>query len=93
MDYDGFDWGNSPEAFRWNNHRKRFNDLTTFAAAVGIEQHGMRVRKEEIFEKWEIPSAPSRVAPQHLPLKEGCHRRGCRERAPNLSDEFRRQGS
>jgi len=88
VDYDGFDWGDSPEAFRWDNHRKRFNDLTTFAAAVGIEQHGVRVRKEEIFEKWEIPSAPSRVAPQHLPLKEGSTAVDAGIVVPNISSDF-----
>lgn len=88
VDYDGFDWGNSAEAFRWDNHRQRFSDLASFAAAVGIEQHGVRVRKEEIFEEWQIPTAPSRVAPQHLPLKPGCRAVDAGNVLPNLCDDF-----
>lgn len=88
VDYDGFDWGDSPEAFRWNNHRKRFNDLTTFAAAVGIEQHGMRFREKGILEKWAIPPAPSRVAPQHLALKKGSTAVDAGIVVPNISSDF-----
>jgi len=88
VDFDGFDWGDSPEAFRWNNGRRRFEDLEGFAEAVGIEQHAMRVRKEKIFAAWDIPSEPSRVSPQHLPLKEGSAAIDAGIAVPNLSDDF-----
>ena len=88
VDYDGFDWGNSSTAFLWDNHRKRFNDVASFAASVGIEQHGIRVRKEDIFEKWEIPAEPCRVSPQHLPLKKGCAAVDAGDVLPNLSGDF-----
>ena len=88
VDYDGFDWGNSTEAFRWNNNRKRFKDVASFAEAVGIERHGMRVRKEEIFQKWEIPPEPGRVSPLHLPLRPGCIAVDAGDVLPNIADKF-----
>jgi len=88
VDYDGFDWGDSPEAFRWNNGRKRFKDVASFSAAVGIERHGMQVRKEEVFEKWEIPVEPSRVSPQHLSLKKRSKAIDAGNVLPNLAEDF-----
>jgi hypothetical protein len=88
VDYDGFDWSDSPEAFRWSNNRQRFNDLTAFAAAVGIEQHGVRVRKEDIFDNWSIPAEPARVPPQQLPLKAGGKAVDTGAVVPNLGDDF-----
>lgn len=87
VDYDGFDWGASPDAFRWEN-RKRFKDLQTFAEAAGIEQRAVRVRKEEIFAAWNIPTEPGRVSPQHLPLKAGCNAVDAGAVVPNISDDF-----
>jgi hypothetical protein len=88
VDYDGFDWGDSPEAFRWNNNRQRFGDLKTFAEAVGIEQHGVRVRKEQIFGTWAIPGDPSRLSAQHLPLKGGSPAVDAGIVVPNISGGF-----
>jgi hypothetical protein len=87
VDYDGFDWGTSPQAFRWEN-RKRFPELDSFAEAVGIEQHGVRVKKEEVFERWDIPEEPGPVSPQHLNLKPGCNAIDAGAVLPNIHDEF-----
>jgi hypothetical protein len=89
VDFDGFDWGDSPEAFRWNNNRQRFKDLEGFAEAIGIEQHAIRVRKRQIFATWDIPNEPSRVSPQHLPLKTECNAVDAGVVVPNISDEFK----
>jgi hypothetical protein len=88
VDYDGFDWGDSPETFRWSNNRQRFGDLKRFTEAVGIEQHGIRVRKEDIFDNWSIPAEPARVTPQHLPLKTGGKAVDAGAVVPNLGDDF-----
>lgn len=88
VDFDGFDWGDSSEAFRWNNGRQRFKDLPSFAEAVGIEKHGVRVRKEDIFANWSIPAEPARVSPQHLILKAGSEAVDAGAVVPNISDDF-----
>jgi len=88
VDYDGFDWGNSPEAFRWSNNRQRFDDLKKFAEAIGIEQHAIRVRKEQIFGAWAIPAEPSRVLPQHFSLKENSSAVDAGIVVPNISADF-----
>jgi hypothetical protein len=87
VDYDGFDWGASPQAFRWENN-KRFADLRSFAEAVGIEKHGIRVRKEGIFERWNIPAEPGPVGPQHLTLKAGCNAIDAGAELPNINEDF-----
>ena len=87
VDYDGFDWGSSPEAFRWAN-RERFADLKSFAEAVGIERHGIRVRKEEIFERWNIPAKRGPVSAQHLTLKAGSRAIDAGAVLPNINDDF-----
>ncbi len=87
VDYDGFDWGQSETAFRWEN-RKRFPDLESFAEAVGIERHGVRVKKEEIFERWDIPAEPGAVSAQHLTLKAGCNAIDAGDVLPNINDDF-----
>jgi hypothetical protein len=87
VDYDGFDWGDSPQAFRWENN-KRFTDLESFSKSVGIERHGRRVRKEEIFESWKIPAEPARVTPLHLPLHSGSAAVDAGEAVPNIADDF-----
>jgi len=48
VDYDGFGWSGMTAPSRWNG--KYYEDLGSFVAAVGIEQHGVIVKKEDIFE-------------------------------------------
>jgi len=87
VDHDGFDWGDSARAFRWANN-KYFPDLESFAEAVGIEKHGVRVRKEAIFERWDIPAEPGPVGHQHLALKAGCNAVDAGAVLPNINEEF-----
>jgi hypothetical protein len=47
VDYDGFDWGDGGTAIHWN--RVDYPDLESFAAAIGIETHAIRVDKDLIF--------------------------------------------
>jgi hypothetical protein len=91
VDYDGFDWGDSPQAFRWENTR-HFPDLESFADAVGIERHGIRVKKEDIFERWDIPAEPGPVAAQHLALKAGSRAIDAGAALPNVTDGFLGKG-
>jgi hypothetical protein len=87
VDYDGFDWGDSSQAFRWENN-KRFPDIQAFSKAVGIEQHGVRVRKEDTFENWKIPAEPRRVKPLHLALKPGSNAVDKGVVVPNIVSDF-----
>lgn len=87
VDYDGFDWGTSQQAFRWEN-KKHFPDLKSFAEAVGIEKHGVWVKKEEIFERWNIPAEPGPVGPQNLTLEAGCSAIDAGAVLPNINEDF-----
>lgn len=86
VDYDGFDWGDGPAAFRWD--KRTFKDLPSFVEAVGIERHGIRVSKEQIFEKFDLPAPPARVGPVVLTLKKGCNAIDAGAVLPNINDDF-----
>jgi hypothetical protein len=87
VDYDGFDWGEAAVAFRWNN-KDRYPDLESFREAVGIERHGIRVRKEEIFEQYDVPAEPGPVRPQVLTLKPDGGAVDAGDVLPNINDDF-----
>jgi len=86
VDYDGFDWGNAENAFRWN--RKYYPGLKSFAEAVGIETHGVRVQKENTFEQYDVPTEPSQVKPQILTLKRNAPAVDAGDVLPNINDDF-----
>ncbi len=85
VDYDGFDWGASRSAFRWLGDHP---DLASFSRAVGIEKHGIRVRKEEIFEAWDLPAEPGRVGPKVLALRKGSNAVDAGALLPGINDDF-----
>jgi hypothetical protein len=86
VDYDGFDWAESKFAFRWNG--AQYEDVATFSAAVGIERHGIRVKKEEIFERFNLPAEKGRAELQDLTLKAGCNAIDAGVRLPNIAEDF-----
>ena len=42
LDYDGFDWGNYPYAFKWGNN-VRLPDIAAFQALTGQELHAIQI--------------------------------------------------
>jgi len=57
---------------------------------VGVEKHGLRVRKEEIFEISDIPAyAAEPFSTRRLTLKAGCAAIDVGQALPNLCDTFR----
>ena len=85
VDYDGFDWGRAKEAFSWD---RRYPDLAAFSAAVGIEKNGVRVRKEEIFEAWDLPEKPAPAERRVLSLREGSNAVDAGAVLPNVNEDF-----
>jgi len=75
VDYDGFDWGRASRPFAWEvplGQRRTFSDLASFAQAVGIEQHGLRLRKEELFDIADILAyLREPYSPRRLTLRAG----------------------
>jgi hypothetical protein len=88
VDYDGFDWGDSPAPFVWEKGKAAYKDLESLSAALGIEKHGRRVRKEEIFEGWSLPRKPEPLQPPLLLLKEGSAAVDAGDAVPGLTDGF-----
>ena len=87
LDYDGFDWGESRHAFRWGPGLRYFPNLSSFSEAVGVERNGIRVRKEEIFENWNLPGEPGRVEPRTLTLRKG-NAVDAGARLPGINDAY-----
>jgi len=86
LDYDGFDWGGYPYAFKWVD---RYVDLPEFTAATGLEPHGIRIDKDTCFETFNIPSAPPASMPkQYITLKPDCNAVDYGVVLPNIDDDF-----
>jgi hypothetical protein len=92
VDYDGFDWDQTPTPFWWNMEgapNKTFKDLESFSAAVGIERHGIRVRRQEIFEIPDVIAyANDHFSAMRLTLKKDCNAIDAGQPVPNLADQF-----
>lgn len=87
LDYDGFDWGRHVYAIKWGT---RYSDLTAFAAATGLEQHGIRIDKSTCFEEINIPQSPPASMPlQYLRLKQDCAAVDAGIRLPNINDDYK----
>lgn len=71
LDYDGFDWGNYPYAIKWKGHR--YQTLAEFHSATGLEQNGIRVDKDTIFETFNMAEPPGSMPFQYLTLVPGCN--------------------
>jgi hypothetical protein len=92
IDYDGFDWSSAnkgktgkPIAFNWNG--TRIEDLSALAAGVGIEQHGVVVDKEKIFEHY-TPPPYDRTALPTFTLREQSNAVDAGAKVPNIAEEF-----
>lgn len=86
LDYDGFDWGNYPYAFKWGD---RYTDLSTFSAATGLETHAIRIRREDCFAQLDIPEAPPAAIPlQYITLKNDCNAVDAGIILPGINDHF-----
>ncbi|MBW2525980.1 MAG: right-handed parallel beta-helix repeat-containing protein [Deltaproteobacteria bacterium] len=88
VDYDGFDWSGASPAFRWRDGQESYDDLASFAAAVGIEQHGVAVDKASIFEDFFVPSSRAAVPRQQLTLQAGSNAVDAGAPLPNVADVF-----
>ena len=85
LDADGFDWGTAPNPFTYGN--VVYSDLSSFAAASGLEGHGLRVSRNSCFETFNVPNPPpAPVPPQVMTLKAGCIAIDAGVGLPNVDD-------
>jgi hypothetical protein len=92
VDYDGFDWDQTPTPFWWEltpGKMTRFKDLASFAQAVGIEPHALHLLKAETFEIQDIPAYAAQLfSEKRLTLKPGCTAIDAGQALPNVCDQF-----
>ena len=86
VDYDGFDWGDAPDGFVWAG--KRYRGVAEFSRAIGIEKHGLRVRREEVFNRHDLAEAAGAAGPHVLTLRKGSRAIDAGIAVPNISDDF-----
>jgi hypothetical protein len=86
-DYDGFDWGDRTRPIWWDS--QRLPDLSALAQVAGIETHGIRVRRSEIFETVDIDGyAQEAYSKSRLTLRKGCNAIDAGQPVPNLMEDF-----
>ena len=92
-DYDGFSWegerlGRYP--FWWNGARpSRFRDLASFAKTVGIETHGVELKRTEVLGTPDVSAYAAQAwSDRRLTLKVGCKAVDAGAPLPNLCEEF-----
>src|SRR6185436_21146351 len=62
-------------------------DLASFAAASGLETHGIRISHSTCFAIFDVPNPPpSTVPPQVMTLKTGCNALDAGVVLPNIND-------
>jgi hypothetical protein len=63
VDYNGYDWGGSGEAFAWHpdatSARNSYSDIDSFSAAVGIDTNATKVDRDLIFDNFSISPTKS----------------------------------
>lgn len=88
IDHDGFDWGTHATPFVWDNGQARFASLEQFSAAVGIEQHGRRLDKEQLFAHTDWSVRDAGYEPTVLTLREAGPAIDAGVPVPNLAGPF-----
>jgi hypothetical protein len=92
VDYDGFDWDAAPAPFLWRLEARApqpFGDLASFAEALGIEKHAVRVRREAVFEVPDVRAYTQEpFSPRRLTLRAGCNAIDAGQAVPNVCDDF-----
>ncbi len=88
LDYDGFDWGNSSNAFKWGNST-RYTTLEDFQTATGLQPHAIHINKDTCFETFNVPTAPPASMPfQYMALKNSCNAVDAGVLLPNINNQF-----
>ena len=72
LDYDGFDWGAYPYAFKWGNN-VRLDDIAAFQNLTGQEMNAIQIDHNTCFTNFNVPNPPPAPVPfQHLTLDANC---------------------
>ena len=86
-DYDGYDWGSYPYAFKWQGQRLR--DIPEFQNFTGQAMNSIRIDKTTCFENFDIPAPPPAAIPfQHFTLNSDCVAVDAGLILPNINDNF-----
>ena len=89
FDHDGFDMGAPSVTGGFSYNGAKYDSLTAFATASGLESHGISIDRSTCFTSFNVPSAPpSSVPVQTLTLRSTCNAVDTGERLPGIDDGF-----
>lgn len=97
VDYNGYDWGEDTN--NWKTPVFRYDgaatvqegycvDLESFRRLLGVEQHGLRVVKEDIFQTWNVPADIGFTGPMMLTLRQDGKAIDAGSPLPNICEDF-----
>jgi hypothetical protein len=97
VDYNGYDWGEDTND--WKKPVFRYDgaatvqagycvDLESFRRLLGVEQHGLRVVKENIFQTWNMPADIGFTGPMMLTLRQDGKAVDAGSPLPNICEDF-----
>jgi hypothetical protein len=87
LNYDGFDWGSFTLPFVYAG--VAHGDVSSLAAASGLEKNGTRVNRSTCFEAFDVPGPPpASIPPQSMTLKADCEAVDAGTILPNVNDGF-----
>ena len=88
LDYDGFDWGNYPYAFKWGNN-VRLVDIAAFQNLTGHQMNAIQINHSNCFDSFNIPNPPpAPMAFQHLTLDPNCQAVNAGEVLANINSAY-----
>ncbi|GEM_PF-995860 len=88
FDYDGFDWGNYPYAFKWGSN-VRLENIEAFQNATGQEMNAIRIDHKTCFETFNVPAPPPATVPfQFMTLKPNCNAVDAGIALKNINDGY-----
>ncbi len=86
LDYNGFDWNDNIYALKWA--ATRYTTLQAFQSATGLELNGIRVKKDSIFQQFDVPEPPNLAPFQVMTLKNGCNAVDAGKVLANINDDY-----
>ncbi|NHZ86345.1 MAG: T9SS type A sorting domain-containing protein [Planctomycetia bacterium] len=86
-DYDGYDWGAYPYAFKWEG--QRLVDIPEFQNYTGQAMNAIQVDKNTCFETFNIPNPPPASMPfQFMTLNSNCNAIDAGITLANINDGY-----
>lgn len=86
FDYNGFDWGSYPYAFKWDNFR--YDDIQHFTDSTGQEVHGIQIDRATCFDSLNYAGFVDSFFIEYNILDPGCNAVDAGVPLSNINDDY-----